>query len=317
MQNEFFPRWNVIKAEHVKPGILHIIGELNAELTQLEQNVQPTWSCLVEPLERIVDRITRAWGTMSHLKSVKDTPELREAVEAVQGDRVKLSLRLSQSRPLYEAFQALKDGEHWEGLSAAQKRIVDNELRAFVLGGVALEGQVRGADAPLATPRHRAHSDARCSCPVLAACHNGVSSEFLVTRTCNTSCAARKESTPALAAAGEPAARVHNPPTIRPFPRAQAKGRFNEIAEALNALSTKFSNHVLDATKAYSKLLTTESEVAGLPESARALLAQQAASKGHEGATAEAGPWLVTLDIPAYLPIQVRTLSCSVGTSAV
>lgn len=48
---------------------------------------------------------------------------------------------MSQSRPLYEAFQALKDGSDWEGLTTAQKRIVDGELRDFVLGGVALEGE--------------------------------------------------------------------------------------------------------------------------------------------------------------------------------
>lgn len=75
-------------------------------------------------------------------QAVKDTPDLRKAVEEVQGDRVKLSLRMSQSRPLYEAFQALKEGPDWEGLSTAQKRIVDGELRDFVLGGVALEGEV-------------------------------------------------------------------------------------------------------------------------------------------------------------------------------
>lgn len=53
---------------------------------------------LSQPLERIVDRLSRAWGTVSHLKAVKDTPELRAAVEEVQPERVKLSLRLSQAR---------------------------------------------------------------------------------------------------------------------------------------------------------------------------------------------------------------------------
>ena len=76
---------------------------------------------------------------------MKDTAAMREAVEAVQGDRVKLSLRMSQSRPLYEAFQALRDSEGWEALTGAQRRIVDSELRDFVLGGVALEGEVRYA----------------------------------------------------------------------------------------------------------------------------------------------------------------------------
>lgn len=85
----------------------------------------------------------------------------------------------------------------------------------------------------------------------------------------------------------------------------QDKKRFNEIAEELTALSTKFSNNVLDGTKSFTKLLTTPEEIEGLPASALALMAQQAKSKGHDSATADAGPWLVTLDIPSYLPVQV------------
>lgn len=87
--------------------------------------------------------------------------------------------------------------------------------------------------------------------------------------------------------------------------RLQEKKRFNEIAEELTALSTKFSNNVLDGTKSFTKLLTTSEEVDGLPESALALMAQQAKAKGHAEATPESGPWLVTLDIPSYLPVQV------------
>lgn len=68
VQNEFFPRWDEIKAEHVKPGILHILADLDKELSVLEENVKPTWESLVDPLERITDRISRAWGTVSHLK---------------------------------------------------------------------------------------------------------------------------------------------------------------------------------------------------------------------------------------------------------
>ena len=110
----------------------------------------------MEPLERIVDRLSRAWGTVSHLKAVKDTEELREAVETVQPERVKLSLRLSQSKPLYEAFKALKE-HSWGSLTEAQKRIVDGELRDFVLGGVALEVRAGGQLGGLGRggPRHR------------------------------------------------------------------------------------------------------------------------------------------------------------------
>jgi oligopeptidase A len=55
----------------VKDGIQHIISDLEKELSSLEKSVKPTWEDLVEPLERISDRIGRAWGTVSHLKVSK------------------------------------------------------------------------------------------------------------------------------------------------------------------------------------------------------------------------------------------------------
>lgn len=46
--------------------------------------MEPIWQKLVEPLERIGDRLSVVWGAVSHLKSVKDNPELRTAIEEVQ-----------------------------------------------------------------------------------------------------------------------------------------------------------------------------------------------------------------------------------------
>ena len=57
----------------------------------------------------------------------------------VQPEKVTFLSRLAQSRPLYEAFKALKDGPEWSKLPEARQRIVEHELRDFVLGGVALE----------------------------------------------------------------------------------------------------------------------------------------------------------------------------------
>merc|ERR1711871_512431 len=78
------------------------------------------------------------------------------------------------------------------------------------------------------------------------------------------------------------------------------------IQQRLSDLSTKFSNNVLDATKAFERLVTDKAEVDGLPESALELAAQTASSKGHEGATAEAGPWVFTPDIPSYMPVMLH-----------
>lgn len=81
-----------------------------------------------------------------------------------------------------------------------------------------------------------------------------------------------------------------------------AKERFNAIQLELAELSTRFSNNVLDATKAFSLTLTKPDEVAGLPPSLLGLAAQAARAAGEETATADAGPWRFTLDMPSYLP---------------
>ncbi len=81
-----------------------------------------------------------------------------------------------------------------------------------------------------------------------------------------------------------------------------AKERFNAIQTELAELQTTFSNHVLDATKAYSLVLREREEVEGLPPSALALAAQSARASGEADATAEHGPWRLTLDPPSLRP---------------
>jgi len=74
-----------------------------------------------------------------------------------------------------------------------------------------------------------------------------------------------------------------------------AQKRFNEIQRDLASVATRFSNAVLDATKAFSLLLTKPEETDGLPESWLGMAAQMAEAKGQKG-------WLVTLDFPSYYP---------------
>ncbi len=76
----------------------------------------------------------------------------------------------------------------------------------------------------------------------------------------------------------------------------EKKARFGEIKKQLSELTSKFSDNVLDATMAWSKLITDESELAGLPESALAGAKQLAAAKGQDG-------WLLNLDFPSYFPV--------------
>ncbi|MBX3436241.1 MAG: M3 family metallopeptidase [Planctomycetaceae bacterium] len=85
----------------------------------------------------------------------------------------------------------------------------------------------------------------------------------------------------------------------------EKRQRYNEIARELSDVCTKFSNHVLDATKAWSLTITDPQDAAGLPRS----LLQMAAQSYHQHkpedapeATPEDGPWRITLEAPSYLP---------------
>lgn len=80
-----------------------------------------------------------------------------------------------------------------------------------------------------------------------------------------------------------------------------AKERFNEIALELSKLQTEYSNHVLDATKAYTLTLEDPEDVEGLPASVLGLLVAAAKEAGHEHASTEKGPWVVTLAFPSFL----------------
>ena len=82
-----------------------------------------------------------------------------------------------------------------------------------------------------------------------------------------------------------------------------AKTRFVEIKTRLSKLSTSFSNNLLDATKAFKELITDPADVDGLPTTALELASETAKKNGHEAATAEAGPWMFTLDAPSYIGV--------------
>lgn len=192
-------------------------------MDELEKTVEPTWAKLVEPLEKIVDKLTVVWGMVNHLKSVQDSSELRSAIEEVQPEKVKFELRLGQSKPIYNAFKAIRESPDWPQLSEARKRIVENQLKEAVLSGVSLEDDKRE--------------------------------------------------------------------------------QFNKIQQELQRLSQKFEENVLDATKKFAKLVTDKKEIKGLPATALGLAAQTAVSKGHENATAENGPWIITLDAPSFMSV--------------
>ncbi len=77
---------------------------------------------------------------------------------------------------------------------------------------------------------------------------------------------------------------------------AERKARYKAISQELSQLTAKYSENLLDATNAWSKLVTDPSRLAELPEFALGLARQNAQQRGQDG-------WLLTLDMPSYIPV--------------
>jgi oligopeptidase A len=134
------PPFDSIEPAHIVPGITRLIETLTTDLEALEANVSPTWHGLVEPLTHLEERLGWSWGIVGHLMGVKNSPDLRTAYEEVQPALVQFATRLGQSKPLYDAFIALRASAEWDSFDPAQQRIVEASIREAELSGVGLEG---------------------------------------------------------------------------------------------------------------------------------------------------------------------------------
>jgi len=131
------PRFADIKPEHVTPAIELLLSDARSTV-QAAQNAAPTWGAFIAPLEDANERLGRAWGQVAHLHAVTDSPELREVYNANLPKVTKYWTELGHNLKLFEKYKALRNSTAFEALSPARKKIVENALRDFRLGGAEL-----------------------------------------------------------------------------------------------------------------------------------------------------------------------------------
>jgi oligopeptidase A len=221
LDQQDLPRFAEFRADQVTPGVDRLLADANAALTQAIDPATPaTWVDFVVPLATATERLGRGWGMVRHLNSVMDSPPLREAFNANLGRVTEFWTRLGQTEALFERYRALKSGPEYAALDPERRRVVDNELRDFVLSGAEL--------------------------------------------------------------------------------KSPARERFAQIQESLASLQQRFSENVLDATKAWELLIPdTEAgraQLAGLPDDAIAAARADAERKGQSG-------YRLTLQFPSYFPV--------------
>ena len=133
------PRFAEIRPEHIAPAIDALVAEGRSTIERLAADtVPPTWENFVEPLDDANERLARAWSQVSHLNVVVNTPELRDAYNAVLPKVTQYFAEQGQDQRLHARLKALRASASYNAMTAARKRLVENELRDFRLGGAEL-----------------------------------------------------------------------------------------------------------------------------------------------------------------------------------
>ena len=133
------PRFADVRPEHVTPAIQQLLQDNQAIAQRLStETAQPLWDNFVAPLEDANERLSRAWSQVSHMNSVVNNPELRAVYNENLPKITEFYAELSQNLKLFEKFKALRAAPEFARLNTAQKKIIENELRDFRLGGAEL-----------------------------------------------------------------------------------------------------------------------------------------------------------------------------------
>ena len=131
------PLFDQIAPEHVAPALDVLLADAEKALdTVTSKDFPAEWKSIAQTLDVSTERLGMAWGAVSHLNSVADTPELRAAYNAALPRVTEFWTRLGSDERLYAKYKAIDPAS----LNAEQKQAQTNALRAFVLGGAELQG---------------------------------------------------------------------------------------------------------------------------------------------------------------------------------
>jgi len=100
-----------------------------------------TWKNLIEPLEDVDDKLNKAWSPVSHMNSVVNSDELRDAYNACLPKLSAYSTEMGQNEALFKAYRFIAESDEFATLDTAQQKIIRNALRDFKLSGIDLDNE--------------------------------------------------------------------------------------------------------------------------------------------------------------------------------
>lgn len=141
-----YPQFDKIDAQYIMPAISQLALNIHAGLAELEeslaQNSTPKWEDIYPVLNELYEPLHRVWVVLSEIKNLKSDEEFNQKYSQAKDIVVDLSLRLSQSKPAYDAYSYLRNqSKDWFTFDSAQRRIIDQFLLSAKFGGIELTGE--------------------------------------------------------------------------------------------------------------------------------------------------------------------------------
>jgi oligopeptidase A len=144
LQFDALPDFAAIRPEHVTPAIDTLLAQADAALERaVGPDVAPDYDAMSAVLDVATERLGRAWGAVSHLNSVADTPALREVFNANLPKVTAFHTKLGADERLYAKYKAIAADPAAARLSAPRRKALANALRDFVLSGAELDGAAK------------------------------------------------------------------------------------------------------------------------------------------------------------------------------
>ena len=133
------PPFSEIKPSHIEPAIDHLLEECRAIVKITTQITEPfSWENLVNPIEKTEDRLNKAWSPVSHINSVVNNNDIREAYNACLPKLSQYSTEMGQNKALYNAYFEISNSPGFSRLNQGQQKTIQNALRDFELSGINL-----------------------------------------------------------------------------------------------------------------------------------------------------------------------------------
>ena len=133
-----------IEPSHVVPAIETLLERARTAIEAAANPALPaTWEDIITPLDDATEPLWRAWSVVGHLKSVVNTPELRQAYNDMLGPVSEFATSVGLHEGLYKQFERLANNPDFAQWPDVRKRVIELALRDFKLSGVQLQGEAK------------------------------------------------------------------------------------------------------------------------------------------------------------------------------